>query len=356
MHAKPAETNPPYWNKESLTPCFGCLSCRDLPLCGGLRIERAAMSCLDFCRCEDPNACDKPCPRNTRMFVGRLLEVQGYELGNVPRVPAIEAQRLPLSVPILFQRNRRSDRLKSPAVAIRLKDLFSARTGQLKYESREALADHFLFDPAAQLVIVGVGEDKPIESYWEKARQCGFPGVLSKLKPTIVTAPNYSMFLNAVRWVDFHSMKRIAICWKEMVESGLSAALHVHGRTDRDYERWTEFVVARDEVRAIAFEFGTGAAIPARAKWHIEKLIRLGKATNSRLQLLIKGGWGYAAELTPYFSQVVLIDSSIFMKSVQRKMAAVKNKKLVWEDAMTLHRQGIDGILQHNTDISASLR
>jgi hypothetical protein len=356
MIAKSAETNAPYWHNSKLTPCMGCLSCPDRDLCGGLNIGRDAMSCVDLCTCKDPRKCDRPCIRNPRVYVGRMLEVNGFDLETIPRTQVVDVQRLPSTIPILFQKNRRSDRLTSPAVAIRFKDLFSEKTGRPKFESREQLAAKFLFDPDAQLVVIGVSEDKPIETYWGTARNNGFPGVLSRLRPTLITTPNFSMFNNTVRWPDLHNMKRIAISWWEMAEAGLPASLHVHGRTDRDYERWTEFIVKRDEVRSVTFEFGTGAGIPVRSEWHIQQLIKLGRATGGRLQLLIKGGWRFARRLNAHFAQVVFLDSDSFMKAVARKMMDERLGKVVWDSAITLEKQGIDTILQHNADKSASMR
>jgi hypothetical protein len=54
----------------------------------------------------------------------------------------------------------------------------------------------------------------------------------------MATTPNYSLFVDRPRWDDLHAMKRIAIVHGEFLEAGMPGALHVNGRTDRDFERW----------------------------------------------------------------------------------------------------------------------
>src|SRR5207249_4165551 len=53
-----------------------------------------------------------------------------------------------------------------------------------------------------------------------------------------------SMFLDVPRWDNLHNMKRIALCWSELVSRGLPTSLHLNARTDRDWERWIEFIGA----------------------------------------------------------------------------------------------------------------
>lgn len=349
----PAEENAPYWNREGCSVCFGCLQCRDIDVCGGLRADKAAMNCIDYCRCMDPKRCDIPCSRNPRILAARYHEVGGWEFGDVPRAQMVKVPKLPSAAPIIYQRNRRLDNLESKAVAVCLHMLFSKRTGKAKFSSKEELAERLKFDPRSALIIVGVGKDPGIEAYWEKARANGFPECLRALKPALVTAPNYSLFSNLVRWSDLHSMKRIALCWQEMAAAGLPASLHLNARTPRDYERWTEFIRDREEVQSVAFEFGTGARIPARSPWHVAHLCSLGEQTKRRLILAVKGGEKFIPILAPHFKQIVLLDSYPFMKSVSRRVLEYKDGKAQWVPTMTLENQCIDSILQHNVDARA---
>jgi hypothetical protein len=101
---------------------------------------------------------------------------------------------------------------------------------------------------------------------------------LKKLNISLVTAPNYSLFTDQPRWDDLHSMKRIALVHQEFLNEGMPAALHVNARTERDWERWREFIVARPEITDLAFEFATGAGWAGRLDWHAEQLSHLAAA------------------------------------------------------------------------------
>lgn len=349
----PAEENAPYWVREGRSFCFGCLACADLGVCGGLKADKAAMSCIDYCKCKDPEKCDIPCSRNPKNLVARYREVDGWDFMNVPRAPKVTLPELPAVAPIIYQRNRRLDNLESRAVAVCLHMLFSKRTGEMRFSSKEELAERLKFNPQAALVIIGVGKDPGIEAYWEKARANGFPECLNALSPALVTSPNYSLFSNLVRWSDLHSMKRIALCWQEMATAGLPASLHMNARTLRDYERWTEFIRDREEVQSVAFEFGTGARIPARGPWHVEQLCRVGDQTGRRLILAVKGGEKYIPYLKPHFRHILLLDSHPFMKAVSRRILEYKDGQAQWVPTMTLERQSIDTILQHNVNARA---
>ena len=83
-------------------------------------------------------------------------------------------------------------------------------------------------------------------------------------------------------------MKRIAIVHQEFLSEGMPAALHVNARTDRDWERWREYVAARPEVAHIAFEFGTGAGWGERMGWHTAQLAQLARAVNRPLHLVVR--------------------------------------------------------------------
>jgi hypothetical protein len=87
---------------------------------------------------------------------------------------------------------------------------------------------------------------------------------LRSLGVTLVTTPNFSLFIDQPRWDDLHSQKRIMIVHEEFLSEGLPAALHVNARTERDWERWTEYIAARPELTHIAFEFATGAGLGAQ--------------------------------------------------------------------------------------------
>jgi hypothetical protein len=180
---------------------------------------------------------------------------------------------------------------------------------------------------------------------------------LAELSPDLITGPNYSLFLKVPRWDNMHSIKRIAISWCELVSEGVPASLHLNARTDRDWERWTNFVVKRDEVKSVAFEFTTGPACVRRGGWHVEKLATLASAAGRDLQLVVRGGSRHLPTLVRAFSEVVFVDSSPFMKTVHRRRLAWQpgaKEEWYWDERMK-HTPVLDELLQYNVDTFISM-
>jgi len=289
-------------------------------------------------------------------YMARYHEVVGFEFENVPRAPALKYPSLPLSVPLLYHSSGRKERLKMDTVAVPLSILLDRKTGMLRFSTREAVAAAFGFDESARWVITGVDQDQPIEDYWSFRRATRIPEQLAMLRPDLITTPNYSTPLDTPRWENMHSMKRIAIGWSELVSAGIPTSLHLNARTDRDYERWTEFVAEREEVRSVALEYATGAAKHYRGEWHTEKLVALAAAVPRPLQLVVRGGQVHLNELYAAFSEVVFIDTTSFMKTIYRKRFVPRaSGKPDWQSAATLKAQTLDALLRHNAEAFAGM-
>jgi len=229
--------------------------------------------------------------------------------------------------------------------------LFDHSNGRLKFSKKEDVARSFGFDASAKLLISGVGQDRVIEYYWSHRLAAEIPEQLSLLQPALVTVPNYSLFLGVPREDNLYSMKRIAICWDELVRSEVPASLHVNARTDRDWERWTEFIGERDEVRSIAYEFATGPACMERGKWHAQKLIKLACEVGRDLQIILRGGYYYLREISQAFSETVFLDTSSYVKTMKRRrLDWTPGEKKHWRSAMTASGEPLDTLLQRNAD------
>jgi hypothetical protein len=211
------------------------------------------------------------------------------------------------------------------------------------------MAAAFGFDACARLLITGVDLDQPIEDYWSFRRATHIPEQLAALRPDLITTPNYSTPLDTPRWDNLHNMKRIAICWSELIQAGIPASLHLNARTDRDYERWTEFVAGRDEVRSVSLEYATGAAKQERGEWHTQKLVALASATPRPLQLVVRGGQLHLDQLYKAFNEVVFVDTTSFLKTINRqKLVARADGKAGWQRAPTSAACPLDAMLEHN--------
>lgn len=336
-------------------PPFGCKDCHQRAMCGGLQIETAIFNCLTFCRCADPATCDNVCPRNPRHLVARSQEVRGFDLANVPAAPMLEVAPLPSSVPLIYHRGSHKQSLRLNAVALPLAEVITRTDGTLRFSTRKALLDHFRLHDDCKIVLSGTDEDPTIERWWKIAdREAVIAGFLA-LGIVAITSPNYSLFVEVPRQDNFYNMKRIALAWSELQGEGLPAALHVNARTDRDWERWAEFIAARPEVTMVAFEFGTGAGAKGRITWHVEQLVQLAARISRPLTLVVRGGSARLTPLARAFAKVIYIDTDPFVKTMKRQRARhADDFSVTWEKAPTARGEPLDVLLHANVAACAA--
>lgn len=319
---------------------IGCHVCPDLRACGGLRIEAGSYSCQDRC-CGGNEGCDRVCLRKPVVFVARLREVGGLELGNVPRTGLRALPALPAVVPVLYGGPSRT-RYYGKAVALPL-----ARLMHRSFSSVEELADEFRFSPSAAVVVTGTDEDRPLERWWAlgSTERRRIIRSLTVLGVRAATSPNFSMFTDRPRHDDLHSAKRITLAWQEMVDAGLPTALHVNARTDADWLRWSDFIAEREEVDAIAYEFAT----PHRREWHATHLVRLAQEAGRPLRLVVRGARPFLGLFARAFNTVTVVDTSAYMKTMQRRRAEVRpSGEIGWFGIRTGLGQPLDELLEHN--------
>lgn len=336
-------------NAASNATALGCAGCPDLAQCGGLHTEAGIFDCDSLCSCGDPSACDMVCRNRPNSFVQRFIEVGGFELGNVPRVAPLAAQRLPEVVPYIDHKYRRARAVEEPVVAVPLYELFNLSTGEPLVRSRTELAARFLIPDEAVVIATGVNRDAKLEAWWAFADRPPVTQVLKDLGIALVTAPNFSLFIDVPRPDNLHSIKRIALSWAELMAAGIPAALHVNARTDHDYRRWTRFIQERPEVAFVAFEFGTGAGFRGRMDWHVDHLCQLAEDAGRELTLIVRGGAPAQARLRRHFARVVLIETDAFAKTMKRRKATLNSAgRLRWAREHTAEGEALDDLLAHN--------
>jgi hypothetical protein len=342
-------------DQERNMPSLGCTICPDRTICGGLQMKAGFYDCLQLC-CGDPKNCDRVC-RNHPDFVDRVREVNSFDLCNVPNGPVLAVPQLATMVPIIFHSSSRSKIVPSEVAALPLYEMFDRGTGELRFSDRTALCAAYRISPNAKIVLTGTDRDPPLERWWGygETKRRGIIRGLKALGIVTVTTPNYSLFTNRPRWDDLHSMKRIALVHQEFLSEGMPTALHVNGRTDRDFERWTEYVSQRPEVTQLAYEFTTGTGQGSRSELHANWLNTIAKSAGRPLQIIVRGGSDILPILANEFANITVLDSSSFMKTMMRKRAApVGNARLTWVDAPSQAGEALDALLAENLNVVTS--
>lgn len=167
----------------------------------------------------------------------------------------------------------------------------------------------------------------------------------------MATSPNYSLFIDRPRWDDLHAIKRIAWMHQEFLEAGMSAALHVNGRTETDFARWAEYITAHQDVQYLSYEFTTGTGRPSRRRQHAAWLADLARAVGRPLHLLVRGGTEVVPQLCEVFAGVTFLDTSAFLKTMMR-FRAIKGETLSWWPSPTAVGEPLDDLLDTNWEIS----
>ena len=336
-----------FWDDQSRNArCLGCSRCTDLDLCGGLYTASGAFDCTTYC-CGQPKTCTDVCPRNPQ-FVDRVAEVLGFDLQQLDPVRAVPFPTLPSSVPLVYAKGRRLRPFKPTFAAVSLHQLVNRSTSAAKFASRAQLLEYFGLDESARIIASGTEKDPPLERWWQlSSGRREIIGQLLDIGVEAATAPNFSVFSDVPRWDNFHAMKRIAICWREILEAGVSCALHVNARSQRDWERWTAFVSSHGEVDAISYEFATGAA--TRLSYHIDELRHLADRVGRPLKLIVRGGLSELGKLRSSYDQVTVLDTTTYMRTVNRRVAVVReNAPLAWTASPERPDVDLSAFMEHN--------
>lgn len=321
----------------------GCPDCPYFKECGGLATTYPFLTCDELCVCADPSACSAVCRRDPSRFVQRIREVHDLRLENVPRAPHLGAADLPGYLPYIEFRPGHGLKLREKAVCL---SLYEATSLLMTGRDLRAL---FRLHADATVVLTGVGQDRHIEKWWSRPNTSEVLDKLREARIGLITAPNFSLFTDLPRFDDLHSIKRIALTWAQIQSAGIKSALHLNGRTETDYRRWTSFVRGREEVQSLAFEFATGASNPRRGDWHATQLAKLGEAVGRPLTLLIRGGAMHLPRLSKAFSKVVYIDTNPYMKAVHRQAALrLGDSKLRWHRRPSRNGRELSALLQNN--------
>lgn len=327
---------------------LGCTLCPDREVCGGLRVEAPVFDCRSLCACASAEGCSGVCRGDARHFISRVREVGGFGFDTVPRARPLPLPAMATYAPIIYDGTNRRRRLAVEAVALPLMRLFNRTTGAPRFTSRAALLRSFKISADTRIMVTGVDLDRAIERWWSFRDRSRLIEVLRAIGVAMVTAPNYSLFTNASRYDNLHNMKRIALACAEFMAGGIPCALHVNGRTDRDYERWAEYIGEREEISLISFEFTTGTA-GRRGAYHCEHLVRLAEEVRRPLHLVMRGGSEHLPALARAFASVSILDADPYVKTKHRRRGhLVMGADVEWQTSPTEEGEPLDALLRHN--------
>lgn len=350
MPSDRARANRRLYHRTELPMALGCTPCPEHSLCGGLKVDDVLFDCGDLCRCTDQErlTCPHVCPSKPLEYTRRRQEVNTFDLMTVGQAGCIPIPDLPPIIPWIDSHSCLAGGLALPFIAVPLCRLFSKRTGRAICRDRAKLAARFAVTPGAGILVTGVSYEQPIEDYWRLARSKGFLDELAALEPALVTTPNFSLFSDKPREDNLYNMKRIAICWHEMATRKIPTALHLNARTDRDWDRWQDFLSAHPEINSVAFEFSTGAAPQERARWHLRRLVGLTGVVRRPLQLVVRGGRPLLPELREHFRQVAFIAPDPLMRTRKRRLLVACNGKPVWRKVKYTRGEKLDALFLQN--------
>lgn len=329
---------------------LGCTACFARAICGGLQVSRPVFDCGAFC-CNKPDQCDSVCTNKPLEFAERVREVGGFDLSNVPRTAVLPTPPLPRLLPILYHKTKRTAPFAgSDAVCFPLYSVIRRHNGEARYLTREELSAGFAVAPSVPVILTGTAHDAALERWWSLGPERREAiRALRSLGVSLVTTPNFSLFVDQPRFDDMHSMKRIAIVHEEFLSEGLPAALHLNARTDTDWSRWRDYVAAREEITHVAFEFATGAGWKDRIEWQTNQLTSLARSIERPLHLIVRGGHTMLSQMEVAFAKITLLDTTVFMKTSYRQKASLSNSgSVTWAKSPTHAQESLDGLLANN--------
>jgi hypothetical protein len=231
--------------------------------------------------------------------------------------------------------------------------MFDRRTGNPQYRTHADMCRYFKISEGTPLLLIGIQRDRPLERWWElgKTKRAAIIRTALDCGVILATTPNYSLFVDRPRWDDLHAIKRIAWMHQEFLEAGMPAALHVNGRTERDFSRWAEFIISHSEVTHLSYEFTTGPGRSTRRRQHATWLCELAAAVGRPLHLLVRGGIEVLPQLCAAFSGTTFLETTTFLKTMMRRRA-FRGDSIDWWPSPTAVGESLDDLFETNWEIS----
>ena len=155
----------------------------------------------------------------------------------------MDLTNLPAYIPIIRPGAPRSTVLNTDIVALSLYEVLRVfRTNESyapldakEFRRRLHLREH------SKIILVGVAEDRLIESFYEKFLVRNFPRLLAGVEISAITTPNFSFFEDVPRvHIVYNRLRGLQVA-KQFLAANIPAIPHLNFLTEGDLRAWKLF-------------------------------------------------------------------------------------------------------------------
>jgi hypothetical protein len=276
------------------------------------------------------------------------------EVGGLDEPPrqVLGAQNLRLGqfVPQILHGYRRDGQLSSSIAAINIEALFRGQKDEYraKYSSGARLRRKFRLKRDAEILLVSVGHDQPLENFWAWRKTSSAIDQLKELNVCAVTIPNFSFFDDAPRFHTIWNRRRMIQLSEEFSSAGFVVIPHLNALSRADWDFWADYLKDQPSVSFVAKEFQTGNKNPHFGMPAIEHLDELQQRLGRPLSPIAIGATQYLQQLAARFDRFTIVDSKAFMSTVKRRRLCVLKGRLRQRQFSTEQNEPLDRLLEEN--------
>lgn len=182
-----------------------------------------------------------------------LQDVRGVQFFDVVAKPIPEIE-LPAFIPVIAEGSKTIVEGNSlPFVAVMLGDIISPK------ELLEAknVRKRFGISSDTKILLLAYGEDPFIERIWTYRKQKDLFRKILDLGFDLVTAINYSIWLDQPHAERLVNLKRSLLVFEEIQCCGINAVPHIYWSGHKDLERWRDWIKSNPCVKTVAINLQT---------------------------------------------------------------------------------------------------
>jgi len=313
-------------------------------------VQKSCWGCNSKCRITcNPKTCQWTCPEKPQEFFRRWTEVGGYDTPPTPYLLPPTSLELPNYIPLIQHFYSFKNPLQISVAAVNTFDILR-KLQKGGYATREEFLSSSKLNPNTALLLISVAKDSLLELYWSNRKVDRLPEKLAQLGIQGITIPNFSYFSDAppvhIRW----NYRRLMIIADEFSQAGIGIIPHLNALSDGDWMGWQKLLQEQPHLKFVAKEFQTGARRNSTiGKKAIDELIRLQDMVGRSIHPIVIGGARYWYRLSQRFASFTVIDSTPFMKSINRqRIHSTPNGSIGSERAYLAKGEPIDNLWSEN--------